>query len=107
MPESAGAPSGKDALDPERYFARIGYAGTPRADLDTLRALTELHPAAIPFEAVDVGFGSCIAGAPLRFDAVAANWYTSTHPASGFRRDLRLAARCRIRESLRLKHLQR
>ena len=26
----------------------------PRADLDTLRALTELHPAAIPFEAIDV-----------------------------------------------------
>ena len=86
----------------------------------------------------DVGFGSCIAGAPLRFDAVgtaqptrhetfrlarqgtwtlleaqlpdgwqplymlspepaldadyvAANWYTSTHPASGFRRELRVA----------------
>jgi N-hydroxyarylamine O-acetyltransferase len=204
----------------ERYFARIGYAGTPRADLPTLRALTELQPAAIAFEAIDallgrpidispqavnaklleggrggycfeqngllkrvlealgfavegllgrvlwmqppgapplplthmalritlhgerwladVGFGNCIAGAPLRFDAVgteqstrhekyrltrrggwtlveiqlpdgwqplyvlspepaldidyiAANWYTSTHPASGFRRELRVA----------------
>lgn len=207
-------------LDLQRYFARIGYAGTPAADLDTLRALTELHPAAIPFEAIDVllgrpvdlglgaiqaklieggrggycfeqnglfkrvldmlgfevegliarvlwmqppdapllplthmalrvtidgerwladvGFGSCIAGAPLRFDAIgaaqptlhetfrltrrgawtlleaqlpdgwhpvyllspepaldidyiAANWYTSTHPESGFRRELRAA----------------
>jgi N-hydroxyarylamine O-acetyltransferase len=86
----------------------------------------------------DVGFGACVAGAPLRFDAigteqptrhetfrvmrrgawtlleaqlpdgwhplymlspepaveadyVAANWYTSTHPASGFRRELRVA----------------
>lgn len=207
-------------LDLQRYFARIGYTGTPGSDLDTLRALTELHPAAIPFEAVDVllgrpidlsldavqakliaggrggycfeqngllkqvlatlgfevegliarvlwmvppdapplplthmalrvtidgerwladvGFGSCIAGAPLRFDAlgaeqptrhetfrltrrgtwtsleaklpdgwhplyllspepaldidyVAANWYTSTHPASAFRRELRAA----------------
>ena len=87
----------------------------------------------------DVGFGSCIAGAPLRFDPfgsaaantsrdlpadapgapgpllevqlpdgwhpvyvlspepaldsdyVAANWYTSTHPESGFRRELRVA----------------
>jgi N-hydroxyarylamine O-acetyltransferase len=220
MPESAEPSSGKDAVDLDRYFARIGYSGTPRADLDTLRALTELHPAAIPFEAVDVllgrpvdlnlhaiqaklidggrggycfeqngllkrvlgalgftvegligrvlwmrpqdappmplthmalrvtidgerwladvGFGSCIAGAPLRFDAtgseqptrhetfrvmrqggwtvleaqlpdgwyplymlspepvfdidyVAANWYTSTHPASPFRRELRAA----------------
>jgi N-hydroxyarylamine O-acetyltransferase len=208
------------AIDLERYFARIGYTGAPQADLDTLRALTELHPAAIAFEAVDVllnrpvdlspgaiqaklidggrggycfeqngllmrvlealgfavegliarvlwmlppdappmplthmalrvtidgerwladvGFGACVAGAPLRFDAigteqptrhetfrvmrrgawtlleaqlpdgwhplymlspepaveadyVAANWYTSTHPASGFRRELRVA----------------
>ena len=204
----------------ERYFARIGYSGTPRADLQTLRTLTQLQPAAIAFEAIDallgrpidispravnaklleggrggycfeqngllkrvlealgfavegligrvlwmqppdappmplthmalrvtlhgerwladVGFGSCIAGAPLRFDVVgteqstrhenyrltrrgawtlveiqlpdgwrplyvlapepaldidyvAANWYTSTHPASGFRRELRVA----------------
>jgi len=207
-------------LDLAGYFARIGYSGSPRADLETLRALTELQPAAIPFEAVDVllgrpvdlglrsiqaklvaggrggycfeqngllkqalgalgftvegligrvlwmrsqdaplmplthmalrvtidgeqwladvGFGSCIAGAPLRFDSagtvqstrhenfrlkrrdawtvleaqlpdgwhplymlspepaadsdyVAANWFTSTHPASTFRRELRVA----------------
>ena len=207
-------------VDLDRYFGRIGYTGTPRADLETLRALTALHPAAIPFEAVDVllgrpvnldpgalqaklidggrggycfeqngllkrvldalgfevegligrvlwmlpqsaqpmplthmvlrvtiegerwladvGFGSCVAGAPLRFDAlgaeqstrheayrltrqgawslleaqiadawhpvyllspepaldidyVAANWYTSAHPESGFRRELRVA----------------
>jgi N-hydroxyarylamine O-acetyltransferase len=207
-------------IDLDRYFARIGYTGTPRADLATLRALTERHPAAIPFEGIDVllgrpidlgadavqaklidggrggycfeqngllkrvlgalgfqvegliarvlwmlppdaapmplthmalrvtvdderwladvGFGACVAGAPLRFDAVgseqptrhetfrvsrrgtwtlleallpegwhplymlspepavdadyvAANWYTSTHPASGFRRELRAA----------------
>jgi N-hydroxyarylamine O-acetyltransferase len=219
MPESPG-PSGKDAIDLERYLARIGYRGTPRADLDTLRALTELHPAVIPFEAIDVflgrqvdlspaaiqaklidggrggycfehnsllkrvlgtlgftvegllarvywmrpqeepplplthmalrvtiggerwladvGFGSCVPGAPLRLDPpgieqptrhetfrlssrgtwtmlevqlpdgwqpvyalspepaldsdyVAANWYTSTHPESGFRRELRVA----------------
>lgn len=209
-----------DELSLDRYFARIGYTGSPRPDLKTLRALMELHPAAIPFEAVDVllgrpvdlglraiqakmieggrggycfeqngllkrvlgalgftvegligrvlwmrpqgapplplthmalrvtvagerwladvGFGGCIAGAPLRFDAVgaqqptrheafrltrqgewtllevqlpagwhpiyllspqpaldidymAANWYTSTHPESGFRRELRVA----------------
>jgi len=220
MPESAGPPSGREAIDLDRYLARIGYRGTPRADLETLRALTELHPAAIPFEAIDVllgrpvdlspdalqaklidggrggycfehngllkhvlgalgftvegllarvfwlrpqeapplplthmalrvtiggerwladvGFGSCVAGAPLRLDPlgaeqptrhetfrlssrgtwsllevqlpdgwhavyalspepaldsdyVAANWYTSTHPESGFRRELRVA----------------
>ena len=220
MPEPKGPSSGTDAIDLDRYFARIGYTGTPRADLDTLRALTELHPAAITFEAVDVllgrpvdldpgaiqaklidggrggycfeqngllgrvldalgfavegliarvlwmlppdappmplthmalrvtidgergladvGFGACVAGAPLRFEVIgtgqptrhetfrltrrgawtlleaqlpdgwhplymlspepaleadylAANWYTSTHPASGFRRELRVA----------------
>ena len=220
MPESTDPSSGRDAIDLDRYLARIGYAGTPRPDLATLRALTELHPATITFEAVDVllgrpvdlspcalqaklidggrggycfeqngllkrvlealgfavegliarvswmlppdtppmplthmalrvtidgerwladvGFGACVAGAPLRFDAVgaeqptrhetfrltrkgawtlleallpdgwrplytlspepalqadyvAANWYTSTHPASGFRRELRVA----------------
>lgn len=217
----AAQPLATDELDLDRYFARIGYTGSPRADLATLRALTELHPAAIPFEAIDVflrrqpvdlslraiqakligggrggycfeqngllkrvlgalgfavegligrvlwmrpqdappyplthmalrvtidgerwladvGFGSCTAGAPLRFDAVgtpqptrhetfrlirqgawtlleaqlpdgwhpayvlspepaldadyiAANWYTSTHPDSAFRRELRVA----------------
>lgn len=220
MPESSGRSSGRDAIDLDRYLARIGYTGAARADIETLRALTELHPAAIPFEAVDVllgrpvdlspgaiqgklveggrggycfeqngllkrvleelgfavegliarvlwmlppdtppmplthmalrvtidgepwladvGFGACVAGAPLRLDAlgseqptrhetfrlsrkgawtlleaqlpdgwyplyvlspepavdadyVAANWYTSTHPASGFRRELRVA----------------
>src|SRR5579863_5381519 len=44
-------------LDLAGYFARIGYSGSPRADLETLRALTELQPAAIPFEAVDVLLG--------------------------------------------------
>lgn len=220
MPESAGPSPGRDAIDLDGYFARIGYGGSPRPDLTTLRALTELHPAAIPFEAVDVflgrpvdlsphaiqaklvaggrggycfeqngllkrvlealgfrvegliarvlwmlppdrppmplthmalrvtidsarwladvGFGACVAGAPLRLDAndaeqptrhetfrlrsrgtwtlleaqlsdgwhplymlspepaldsdyIAANWYTSTHPESGFRRELRAA----------------
>jgi len=220
MPDSPDASAGGVAIDLDRYLARIGYIGTPRADLTTLRILTELHPAAIPFEAIDVllgrpidlsagaiqaklidggrggycfeqngllklvletlgftvegliarvlwmlppdappmplthmalrvtidgerwladvGFGACVAGAPLRFDALdteqptlhetfrltrssawslleaqlpdgwsplymlspepalaadytAANWYTSTHPVSGFRRELRVA----------------
>ena len=220
MQQLAAAPSAADELNLDRYFARIGYTGTPRPDLETLRTLTELHPAKIPFEAVDVflgrpvdispravqeklvdggrggycfeqngllervlrvlgfsvegligrvlwmrppdapplplthmalrvtidgerwladvGFGTCVAGAPLRFDAadaeqptrhetfrltrrgawtlleaqlpggwhplymlspeppleadyIAANWYTSTHPESAFRRELRVA----------------
>lgn len=57
MPESARPSSGRDALDLDRYLARVGYRGRPRADLETLRALTALHPAAIPFEAVDVFLG--------------------------------------------------
>lgn len=44
-------------LNLDRYFARIGYTGTPRPDLETLRALTELHPATIPFEGVDAFLG--------------------------------------------------
>lgn len=36
------------------YFDRIGYHGPAEPTLATLRALTELHPAAIPFEAIDV-----------------------------------------------------
>lgn len=35
------------------YFHRIGYDGPRDATLETLRALHALHPAAIPFEAVD------------------------------------------------------
>lgn len=220
MQQLQALPSTTGELDLDRYFGRIGYTGTPRADLETLRALTALHPAAIPFEAVDVllgrpvnldlgalqaklidggrggycfeqncllkrvlgalgftvegligrvlwmapqsaqtaplthmvlrvtiegerwladvGFGSCAPGAPLRLDAmgaeqptrheafrltrreawtlleariaaawqpvyllspepaldidyIAANWYTSTHPQSKFRRELRVA----------------
>lgn len=220
MDQLRASPGATGELDLDRYFKRIGYDGPPTPDLKTLRALAERHPAAIPFEAVDVllgrpvdlspravqaklidggrggycfeqnglfarvlgalgfqvegliarvlwmlppeapamplthmalrvtidrerwladvGFGSCIAGTPLRFDALgteqptrhetfrltrqgawtlleaqlpdgwrplyllspepaldsdyaAANWYTSTHPASGFRRELRVA----------------
>ncbi|PZQ62543.1 MAG: arylamine N-acetyltransferase [Phenylobacterium zucineum] len=36
------------------YFDRIGYDGPRDASLATLRALHALHPAAIPFEAIDV-----------------------------------------------------
>ena len=220
FPPAAEASAAAEELDLDGYFARIGYSGSARPDLETLRALTELQPAALAFEAVDVllgrqvdlsmraiqakliaggrggycfeqngllkqvlrtlgftvegligrvlwmrphdaplmplthmalrvtidgerwladvGFGSCISGVPLRFDALAAeqptqherfrlvrrdawtvleaqlpdgwqplymlspepaldidylaaNWYTSTHPASIFRRELRVA----------------
>ena len=220
LQQPKASPFPDDEFDVDRYFARIGYTGTPKPDLRTLRELTELHPASIPFEAVDVflglpvdlspqalqaklidggrggycfeqngilkrvlsalgftvegliarvlwmrpddgpppplthmalrvtiegepwladvGFGGCVPGAPLRLDAagmeqptrhetfrltsrgawtvleaqlpdgwrplymlspepaldidyVAANWYTSTHPESGFRRELRAA----------------
>ncbi len=37
----------------DRYFARIAYQGSPRADIGTLAALHYLHPLAIPFENLD------------------------------------------------------
>lgn len=39
-----------NTFDLDAYFDRIGYRGPRTAALDTLRALHELHPAAIPFE---------------------------------------------------------
>ena len=42
------------AVDLDAYRRRIGYAGPLTPTLETLRALQELHPAAIPFEALDV-----------------------------------------------------
>lgn len=41
----------------DAYFARIGYAGTPRVDLPTLTALHRAHVLAIPFENLDVQLG--------------------------------------------------
>jgi N-hydroxyarylamine O-acetyltransferase len=41
-------------VDLDAYFARIGYDGPRTPELSTLQALHVLHPAAIPFEAVDV-----------------------------------------------------
>jgi N-hydroxyarylamine O-acetyltransferase len=56
-------------VDLDAYFARIGYHGPARADLETLRALHALHPAAIPFEAVDVLLGRGVDLAPEAVDA--------------------------------------
>jgi N-hydroxyarylamine O-acetyltransferase len=50
-------------LDLDAYFARIGYAGRPAADLATLKALHVAHATHIPFENFDV-----LAGHPIRLD---------------------------------------
>ena len=42
------------SVDLVAYCARIGYDGPLTPSLETLRALQELHPAAIAFEAIDV-----------------------------------------------------
>ena len=41
-------------MDLDAYLARIGYAETPRADLETLRAIHRAHLLAIPYENLDV-----------------------------------------------------
>lgn len=56
-------------VDLGAYFDRIGYHGTAEPTLATLRALTELHPAAIPFEAIDVLLDRGIDISPAAVDA--------------------------------------
>ena len=56
-------------VDLGAYFDRIGYHGSADPTLATLRALTELHPAAIPFEAIDVLLGRGIDISPAAVDA--------------------------------------
>ena len=56
-------------VDLGAYFDRIGYHGAAEPTLATLRALTELHPAAIPFEAIDVLLGHGIDISPAAVDA--------------------------------------
>lgn len=51
----------------QAYLDRIGFAGAPRADLETLRALHRGHLRAIPYENFDVQFGR-----PMTLDAAAA-----------------------------------
>ena len=57
------------AVDLGAYFDRIGYHGRAEPNLATLRMLTELHPAAIPFEAIDVLLGRGIDISPEAVDA--------------------------------------
>lgn len=56
-------------VDLDAYFARIGYAGPRDASLATLRALHALHPAAIPFEAIDCLLDRGIDISPAAVDA--------------------------------------
>jgi N-hydroxyarylamine O-acetyltransferase len=56
-------------IDLGAYFGRIGYEGPRTAELSTLRALHVLHPAAIPFEAVDVLLGRGVDLSPAAVDA--------------------------------------
>ena len=59
----------RPAVDLEAYFARIGYRGPRAPTIETLRALHELHPAAIAFEAIDVLLGRSIDLSPSAVDA--------------------------------------
>lgn len=43
-----------------RYLTRIGYAGTPKADIETLRALQRSHFLNVPFENLDIKRGTPI-----------------------------------------------
>ena len=56
-------------IDLDAYFARVGYSGPRTPTLDTLRALHALHPAAIPFEAIDVLLGRGVDLTPAAVDA--------------------------------------
>lgn len=56
-------------VDLDAYFDRIGYAGARAPTLDTLRAIHALHPATIPFEAMDVLEGKVIDLSPAAIDA--------------------------------------
>jgi N-hydroxyarylamine O-acetyltransferase len=52
------------AFDLDAYFARIGYEGPSEPTLPVLATLHRLHPAAIPFEAIDVLLGRGVSLAP-------------------------------------------
>jgi N-hydroxyarylamine O-acetyltransferase len=54
LEQSSAGGQTRPPVDLDAYFARIGYRGPRTPTLATLRALHELHPAAIAFEAMDV-----------------------------------------------------
>lgn len=57
------------AVDLRAYCARIGYSGPLTPTLETLAALQELHPASIPFEAIDVLLDRGVDLTPAAVDA--------------------------------------
>jgi N-hydroxyarylamine O-acetyltransferase len=59
----------KAMVDLDAYFARIGYAGPREPALPVLRALHALHPAAIPFEAIDCLLDRGVDISPAAVDA--------------------------------------
>jgi len=56
-------------IDLDAYFERIDYAGPREPTLEVLRSLQALHPAAIPFENIDVLLGEGIDLDPAEIDA--------------------------------------
>ena len=56
-------------LDLDAYLARIGYSGPREPTLPVLRALHELHPAAITFEAIDCLLDRGVSLDPADIDA--------------------------------------
>jgi N-hydroxyarylamine O-acetyltransferase len=50
-----------DRLELDAYLERVGFAGRPGADVDTLHGLHRAHHGAIPFENVDIVLGRTIA----------------------------------------------
>lgn len=60
---------GGTKVDLVAYCRRIGYSGPLEPTLDVLRALTEFHPASIPFEAIDVLLDRGIDISPAAVDA--------------------------------------
>ena len=57
------------SVDLDAYFKRIAYDGPRAPTLETLRALHEHHPAAIPFEAIDVMLDRGVDITPAAVDA--------------------------------------
>jgi N-hydroxyarylamine O-acetyltransferase len=58
-------------MDLQAYFDRVGFTGTARPDLATLRALHRGHSLAIPYENFDVQFGRTVTTAPAdAFDKI-------------------------------------
>lgn len=69
MSDILARPRAATPLDLDAYCARIGYRGERAPTLAALRALNALHPASIPFEAIDVLLGRGIDLSPAAIDA--------------------------------------